>query len=113
MRVCRLPCVVVCCALCVVCFVPEDDQEMQDAPYKAIEYQLYNSLQCPICEEEFASKASFNKHISDCKVTSYACTKCGVNFMSRSGLKSHFNAIHAQRNKIQDKVKTLAARNRK
>ena len=93
--------------------LPDDDEEMEEAPYKAIEYQLYDSLQCPICEENFVSKAAFNKHKSDCTVTSYACTKCGVNFMSRSGLKSHFNAIHSERKIIKDKVKKLAAKNRK
>ena len=93
--------------------LPDDDDEMKETPYKALEYQLYDSLQCPNCEEDFENRAAFNKHKNDCKVTSYACTKCGVNFMSRSGLKSHVNAIHAERNKIQDKVKKLAAKNRK
>lgn len=72
------------------------------------EFQLYDDLQCPICEEVFKSKVVLNKHKNSCKVTSYACLDCGVNFMSRNGLKSHTKSVHSVRNRQQDKMKEMA-----
>ena len=80
---------------------------------KELEFQLYDDLQCPNCEEVFKNKVAIKNHESSCKVTAYACTECGVNFASRNGLKSHITLMHEERPKLlMDKKKVLADKNR-
>ena len=76
-------------------------------------FELYDELQCHICDEVLPSKAILNKHKSTCTVSSYGCTMCGINFPSNNGLKSHMKSMHETKSTNLDKVKARAEKNRK
>ena len=65
------------------------------------DYNNYDQIECPDCEEVFHSNKALRRHIPTCKPTLYACNVCGKNLQSRNSLSTHVRAMHQTRNDIR------------
>ncbi|CAG2196318.1 unnamed protein product [Mytilus edulis] len=85
------------CEICNVNFFNKDDHE----GHRNSKHLNYKPFKCEKCSKTFSYRASYLRHISDCKsVDKTACDKCPSLFGSKRAYDEHYKAKHGQQELI-------------
>lgn len=77
---------------------------IEDCVLKPVIPAKGNNNSCPHCLEEFEVEAEFNNHIQLCREV-FACSRCGLEFKSKSACSLHYIACLVTPTEIKIEVK--------